>query len=131
MEWLADNYGIVLAIVMLAEKLVKLSPTKYDDIILDMVWMIPRLLIKMILPKVADHIAKVFKLSKVLNYVEEDNELDVQVRDIDQKCTDIGFKLKAMQTVIKDLDENTGRIDKLEEFEKQVKRKRAFKRKDG
>ena len=38
MEWLADNYGIVLAVVMLAEKLVKLSPTKYDDIILDMIW---------------------------------------------------------------------------------------------
>ena len=38
MEWLADNYGIVLAVIMLAEKLVKLSPTKYDDIILDMVW---------------------------------------------------------------------------------------------
>ena len=38
MEWLADNYGIVLALVMLAEKLVKLSPTKYDDIVLDMSW---------------------------------------------------------------------------------------------
>ena len=38
MEWLADNYGIVLAVVMLAEKLVKLSPTKYDDIVLDMIW---------------------------------------------------------------------------------------------
>ena len=38
MEWLAENYGIVLAVVMLCEKLVKLSPTKYDDIILDIVW---------------------------------------------------------------------------------------------
>ena len=38
MEWLADNYGIVLAVVMLAEKLVKLSPTKYDDIVLDVIW---------------------------------------------------------------------------------------------
>ena len=38
MEWLAENYGIVLAVVMLCEKLVKLSPTKHDDIILDMIW---------------------------------------------------------------------------------------------
>tara|TARA_Y100000310_G_C20572968_1_gene758997 strand:- start:1148 stop:1294 length:147 start_codon:yes stop_codon:yes gene_type:complete len=38
MDWIADNYGLVLAIIMLAEKLVKLSPTKYDDIILDMIW---------------------------------------------------------------------------------------------
>ena len=38
MEWLAEYYGIVLAALMLAEKLVKLSPTKHDDIILDMIW---------------------------------------------------------------------------------------------
>ncbi len=100
--------------------------------------MIPRLLIKMILPKVADHLMKMFKLDKVLSYVEEDNELDVQVRDIEQKCTDIGFKLKAMQTVLKDLDDKSHppqdfdeRIVKLEEFESQVRRKKAFKRKDG
>ena len=37
-EWISNNYGIVLAVIMLAEKLVKLSPTKYDDIILDMIW---------------------------------------------------------------------------------------------
>tara|TARA_Y100000310_G_C20237277_1_gene602942 strand:+ start:252 stop:530 length:279 start_codon:yes stop_codon:yes gene_type:complete len=92
----------------------------------------------MILPKVADHLMKMFKLDKVLSYVEEDNELDVQVRDIEQKCTDIGFKLKAMQTVLKDLDDKSHppqdfdeRIVKLEEFESQVRRKKAFKRKDG
>ena len=38
MDWLSNNYGIVLAVIMLAEKLVKLSPTKYDDILLDFVW---------------------------------------------------------------------------------------------
>ena len=96
------------------------------------------MLLKLILPKAVDHIAKLFKLGKVLNYVENDNELDVQMRDVEQKCTDIGFKLKAMQTVIKDLDDQSHppqdfdeRIDKLEEFEKQVRRKKAFKRKDG
>ena len=99
--------------------------------------MIPQMVLKFVIPKVMDHIMKVFKLEKVLRYVEEPNELDVQMRDIEQKCTDIGFKVTAMQTVLKDLDEDShpkqdynDRIDKLEEFEKQVRRKKAFKRKD-
>ena len=96
------------------------------------------MLIKLILPKAVEHIAKIFKLNKVLDYVENDNELDVQMRDIEQKCTDIGFKVRAMQTVLKDLDDNSHppAID-LDEWEdvketiKIIKRKKAFKRKDG
>ena len=38
MEWLANNWEWGLIIFMVAEKLVKLSPTKYDDILLDFVW---------------------------------------------------------------------------------------------
>tara|TARA_Y100000401_G_scaffold116268_1_gene121609 strand:- start:328 stop:471 length:144 start_codon:yes stop_codon:yes gene_type:complete len=38
MEWLINNWDIALAVFFLAEKLVKLSPTKYDDILLDIVW---------------------------------------------------------------------------------------------
>ena len=38
MEWLANNWEWVLIGFMVAEKAVKLSPTKYDDIILDIVW---------------------------------------------------------------------------------------------
>ena len=73
--------------------------------------MIPQLLIKLIIPKVADHMMRIFKLDKLLRYVEEDNELDVQMRDVEQKCTDIGFKVTAMQTVLKDLD---GKLTELE-----------------
>ena len=69
--------------------------------------MIPQLLLKLILPKVVEHIVKLFKLPKILDYVEKDNELDVQMRDVEQKCTDIGFKVTAMQTVIKDLDDKS------------------------
>ena len=100
--------------------------------------MIPQMVLKFVLPKVMEHIMKVFKLEKVLRYVEEDNVLDVQMRDIEQKCTDIGFKVTAMQTIVKDLGDDShppqefdDRIAKLEEFEKQVRRKKAFKRKDG
>tara|TARA_Y100000310_G_C20297947_1_gene630346 strand:- start:102 stop:401 length:300 start_codon:yes stop_codon:yes gene_type:complete len=69
--------------------------------------MIPRMVLKFVLPKVMDHVMKAFKLEKILRYVEEPNELDVQMEDIEKKCTDIGYKVSAMQTVLKDLNEDT------------------------
>ena len=92
------------------------------------------MVLKFVLPKVMDHVMKVFKLEKILRYVEEPNELDVQMRDIEQKCTDVGFKVTAMETVLKDLGDDShppqafeDRIAKLEEFEKKVRNKKAFK----
>ena len=38
MEWFMNNWDIVLAVFFVLEKVVKLSQTKYDDILLDMVW---------------------------------------------------------------------------------------------
>ena len=38
MDWLMNNWDICLAGFFLLEKVVKLSPTKYDDILLDVVW---------------------------------------------------------------------------------------------
>ena len=96
--------------------------------------MIPKMVIKYVLPKVMDHIMKVFKLEKILRYVEEPNELDIQFRDIEQKCTDIGFKVTAMQTVIKDLgDQSHPPAIDIKEFEemkaviKKIKNKKVFK----
>ena len=96
--------------------------------------MIPQLLIKLIIPKVADHMMRVFKLDKLLRYMEEDNELDVQMRDIENKCTDIDFEVKAMQTVLKDLDDKSHPpVIDLKEFEdmkdtiKIVKNMKKFK----
>ena len=58
--------------------------------------------------------------------------------ELESKIDKIKLELKAMETIVtdmgkdqhppKDFDE---RIKKLEEFEKQVRRKKAFKRKDG
>ena len=38
MEWITNNWDLCLLIFVLAEKAVKLSPTKYDDILLDFIW---------------------------------------------------------------------------------------------
>ena len=97
--------------------------------------MIPQVLLKLLLPKAADYVAKIFKLDKVLRYVEDENELDIQVRDIEKKCTDIGFKVTAMKDVLKDLgeDQHPPAID-LDEWEqmkadmKKIRNKGAFKK---
>ena len=86
--------------------------------------------------KITEELANRFK--PVEKYVFEDNELDVQVRDIEQKCTEIGFKVSAMQTVLKDLDDDSHppAID-LQEWEemkdtiKKIKNKKAFKSLNG
>ena len=95
------------------------------------------MILKLVMPKIMDQFLEIFKLDKVLKYVEQPNELDVQMEDVEKKCSDINMKVTAMQTLIKDLDKNShpiqpfdDRIKKLEEFEKQVRRKKAFKRKD-
>jgi len=46
MDFLTNNWEWVLIGFMVLEKLVKLSPTKYDDIILDIVWKNIRKLVK-------------------------------------------------------------------------------------
>ena len=38
MDWITSNWEWSLLGFMVAEKLVKMSPTKYDDILLDFVW---------------------------------------------------------------------------------------------
>jgi hypothetical protein len=38
MDFLMNNWDIALAIFVVLEKIVKLTPTKYDDILIDMIW---------------------------------------------------------------------------------------------
>ena len=47
--------------------------------------MIPQVLIKLILPKLIDHMMRIFKLDKVLSYVEQDNELDHKVKELEKR----------------------------------------------
>ena len=97
--------------------------------------MIPSVVLKFILPKVMDHIMKVIKLDKVLRYVEEENEVDVAVKNVEKKCLEIDRKLKAMKSVLKELDnvahkpidDLTDRLKNLEKVTEKVKKLRAFK----
>ena len=50
---------------------------------------------------------KVFKLDKVLRYVEEDNELDVQMLDVEKKCATINSKIRAMEDMLIELDRDS------------------------
>ena len=58
------------------------------------------MILKLIMPKLMDHFMKVFKLDKVLQYVEQPNELDNQVADIRND-------LKILRQHIIDLDKDS------------------------
>ena len=59
------------------------------------------MIMKLILPEI-------LKLIKPLRkYVEEPNELDVQMENVEEKCTKIDMKLKVMEEMLKDLDEDS------------------------
>ena len=58
------------------------------------------MILKLIMPKLMEHFMKVFKLDKVLQYVEQPNELDDQVADIRRD-------LKILRQHIIDLDKDS------------------------
>ena len=58
------------------------------------------MILKLIMPKLMDHFMKVFKLDKVLQYVEQPNELDNQVADM-------RIELKALKQHIIELDKDS------------------------
>ena len=82
---------------------------------------------KLIAPKltetIANNIAKLFKLPQLLNYMELPNDADQRIDKLEEQIKMLAEDQHPMQP----FDE---RIKKLEEFEKQVRRKKAFKRKD-
>ena len=58
------------------------------------------MILKLIMPKVMDHFSKVFKLDKVLQYVEQPNELDDQVADMK-------IKIEALEKIVVDLGKDS------------------------
>ena len=65
------------------------------------------MILKLIMPKIMDHVMKVFKLDKVLEYVEKPNELDVQMEDVERKCSTIDLRIKAIEDMLIELDEDS------------------------
>ena len=89
---------------------------------------------------VAEELAHRFK--PIEKYVFEKNELDVkcgeldvQMMDIERKCTGIGFKVTAMKDMIKDLDDDShppaidmDEWNQMKADMKKIKNKKAFKK---
>jgi len=38
MDWIINHWSECLAVFWMAEKIVKLTPTAYDDILVDIIW---------------------------------------------------------------------------------------------
>ena len=74
-------------------------------------------ILKMILPKVSDHLCKEFKLDKILQYVEQPNELDDQVADMK-------IKIEALEQIVIDLGKDSHPMqpfdDRITALEKKV-----------
>ena len=88
-------------------------------------------LLKLLMPKIMDHFMEMFKLDKVLQYVEQPNDADIRIDKVETQIKMLAedqhppIFTEEMKKKIVD------RLDRLEEFEQQVRRKKAFKRKDG
>ena len=85
------------------------------------------MILKLVMPKIMDNVMKVFKLDKVLEYVEKPNSADDKLIVHDRE-------LKLLREMVIDLGKDShpekpfeDRISKLEEFEKQVRNKKVFK----
>ena len=69
--------------------------------------------LKLLLPKVTDHLMKVFKMNKLLNYMELPNEADKKIEKLEAK--------------IQVLLESVKEFEEMKESIKKIKKLRAFK----
>ena len=88
-------------------------------------------LLKLLMPKIMDHFMEMFKLDKVLQYVEQPNDADVRIDKVESQIKMLAEDQHPPIFTEEMKKEIVNRLDKLEEFEQQVRRKKAFKRKDG
>ena len=62
------------------------------------------MILKLILPKVTDHFMKVFKMDKLLRYMEEENETDLKVKKQEEQ----------IQLLAAELGKTQDRLEKIE-----------------
>ncbi len=71
------------------------------------------MIFKLIMPKVADHFMKTFKLDKVLRYVEEPNEADLLGKDNKDQIEMLAGELAMMENRLKKLEILSGKTKKI------------------
>ena len=59
------------------------------------------MILKFVLPEVREILVPLFK------YKDEPNELDVQMEDVEKKCSSIDLKIKAMEDMLIELDRDS------------------------
>ena len=85
-----------------------------------MIGKIAKAVLKLILPDVNDHLLKVFKLDKIMNYVELENDADRKIAKLEEQ----------MKMVAKDIHPPAIDLKEWKEFKadmKKIKKLRAFK----
>ena len=62
------------------------------------------MILKLIMPKIMDHFMKVFKLDKVLQYVEQPNEADLMGEKNKEHIVMIAGEISALESRLKKLE---------------------------
>ena len=62
------------------------------------------MILKLIMPKLMDHVMEVFKLDKVLQYVEQPNEADLMGKQNQEHITMVAGEISALESRLKKLE---------------------------
>ena len=62
------------------------------------------MILKLIMPKLMDHVMKVFKLDKVLEYVEKPNDADLMGKQNQEHITMIAGEISVLEDRLKKLE---------------------------
>ena len=62
------------------------------------------MILKLIMPKIMDHFMKVFKLDKVLEYVEQPNEADLLGKKNQEHIIMVAGEISALESRLKKLE---------------------------
>ena len=62
------------------------------------------MILKLVMPKVTDHLMKVFKLDKVLQYVEQPNDADLLGKQNQEHITMVAGEISGLESRLKKLE---------------------------
>ena len=62
------------------------------------------MILKLVMPKIMDHFMKVFKLDKVLEYVEQPNEADLLGKKNQEHITMVAGEISGLESRLKKLE---------------------------